>query len=193
MAREGLPADRLSDQALLMGLREGGPEAGLAFVRRFQRYVYGVALAVVDDPTLAEDLAQQTFERAWGRAASFDSARGTVKAWLAAIAHNLAVDSLRRAKLTPIDPADLVRLFGSGGDEPEACALQNAQDAQLHAALRALPAVQARAVVMAGIYAMSASEVAQSEGIPLGTAKTRIRLGMAKLRRALQAREVSRV
>jgi RNA polymerase sigma-70 factor (ECF subfamily) len=104
MARLGLPADRLSDQVLLSGLRDGSLDAGLAFGRRFQRHVYAVALAVVADPTLAEDAAQHTFERPWARASSFDPARGTVTSWLATIAHNLAVDLLRAGESHPPRP-----------------------------------------------------------------------------------------
>ena len=104
----------MADDALLAGLAAGGPEVGLAFVRRFQRHVFGVALAVVGDPHLAEDVAQQTFERAWRRAASFDPARGSVRTWLTTIAHNLAIDAVRSRKPTPVDPTDLIRLLGSG-------------------------------------------------------------------------------
>ena len=102
----------MTDDALLAGLAAGGPEVGLAFVRRFQRQVFGVALAVVGDHSLAEDIAQQTFERAWKRAASFDPGRGSVRTWLTTIAHNLAIDAVRSRKPTPVDPTDLVRLLG---------------------------------------------------------------------------------
>ena len=66
----------MDDEALLAGLATGDGDVGLAFVRRFQRQVYGVALAVVGDPTQAEDVAQQAFERAWRRAGTFDDTLG---------------------------------------------------------------------------------------------------------------------
>jgi RNA polymerase sigma-70 factor (ECF subfamily) len=185
MRRLGLPAERLPDEALMAGLTDGGPEVALAFVRRFQRKVYGVALAVVGDPTLAEDVAQQTFERAWRHAAVFDPRRGTVPAWLSRIAHNLAVDAVRTRKPTPVDPADLLAVLDPDGDTPERRSTRGETSAEVRTALRALPAEQARAVVMAGVYGLTAVEVANAEGIPLGTAKTRIRLAMAKLRHAL--------
>jgi RNA polymerase sigma factor (sigma-70 family) len=185
MARIGLPAERMADDALLAGLAAGGPEVGLAFVRRFQRHVFGVALAVVGDPHLAEDVAQQTFERAWRRAASFDPARGSVRTWLTTIAHNLAIDAVRSRKPTPVDPTDLIRLLGPGADEPERRSLGSESADELRSALTALPADQARAVVMAGVYGMTAQEIATADGVPLGTAKTRIRSAMIKLRLAL--------
>jgi len=190
VARIGLPAERMADDALLAGLGAGGPEVGLAFVRRFQRHVFGVALAVVGDAGLAEDVAQQTFERAWRRASSFDASRGSVRTWLTTIAHNLAIDMVRSRKPTPIDPTDLIRLLGTSQDEPEPRALRGESAAELRAAIGSLPVEQGRAVVMAGVYGMTAQEVADADGVPLGTAKTRIRSAMTKLRLALDPERV---
>jgi RNA polymerase sigma-70 factor (ECF subfamily) len=192
VARIGLPAERMTDDALLAGLAAGGPDVGLAFVRRFQRHVYGVALAVVGDAGLAEDVAQQTFERAWKRAGSFDSSRGSVRTWLTTISHNLAIDCVRSRKPTPVDPTDLIRLLGSGTDEPENRAIRSEAATELRAAIGQLPQDQARALVMAGVYGMTAQEVADADGIPLGTAKTRIRSAMIKLRAALDHEGVKR-
>jgi RNA polymerase sigma-70 factor (ECF subfamily) len=189
VTRIGLPAERIDDSALLAGLSSGDPASGVAFVRRFQRRVYGVALAIVGDATMAEDVAQQAFEKAWRRAASFDPAKGSVTSWLSAITHNLAIDAVRRRKPVPVDPSDLVRLLGPGTDEPEFHAGRTESAEELRQALRQLPAEQTRAVVMAGIYAMTAQEISDAEGIPLGTAKTRIRSGMQKLRAALVGQE----
>jgi RNA polymerase sigma-70 factor (ECF subfamily) len=186
VARIGLPAERMADDALLAGLGGGGPDVGLAFVRRFQPHVFGVALAVVGDPGLAEDVAQQTFERAWRRASSFDAGRGSVRTWLTTIAHNLAIDAVRARKPIPVDPTDLIRLLGPGAEEPEPRSLRTETADELRTAIGGLPPEQARAVVMAGVYGMTAQEVADADGIPLGTAKTRIRSAMIKLRHALE-------
>ncbi|HEX6394736.1 MAG TPA: sigma-70 family RNA polymerase sigma factor [Acidimicrobiales bacterium] len=175
----------MSDEALLAGLAGGGPEVGLAFVRRFQRHIFGVALAVLGEASLAEDVAQQTFVRAWRAAPGFDSTRGSVRTWLTTIAHNLAVDAARGRKSTPLDPSDLVRLMGPGFDEPEQLSMRKESAAELRQAIGSLPAEQARAVVMAGVYGFTAQQVADAEDIPLGTAKTRIRSAMHKLRSAL--------
>lgn len=180
----------MADDALLAGLSSGGPEVGLAFVRRFQRQIYGVALAVVGDPTLAEDVAQQAFIRAWKAAPAFDARRGSVRTWLTTITHNLAIDATRGRKARPLDPSDLVRLMGSGPDETEAWSLREESASELRSAIGGLPPEQGRAIVMAGVYGLTAQEVADAEGIPLGTAKTRIRSAMAKLRSALEPSEV---
>ncbi|WKX12227.1 RNA polymerase sigma factor [Streptomyces sp. NL15-2K] len=185
MRRLGPPLGRLSDEALLAGMATGAPEIALAFVRRFQRMVFGIAVAVVDDPQLAEDIAQQTFERAWRHAQVYDSRRGSVKTWLGTITHNLAIDAVRARKATPVSPEDLDALLGIVTRTPEQCALADEAASRIRAAVAGLPREQARAVVMAGIYGMTARQISEFEGIPLGTAKTRIRTAMGKLRTVL--------
>ena len=180
----GIPADPLPDDTLLAGLGAGDARLSLAFVGRFQRVVFGVALAVIGDPGMAEDVAQQTFERAWRHAQSYDSRRGSVRAWLTTIAHNLAVDVVRARTSAPVDPQDLPALLTAMTDTPERLAVAHDSAAGLRRALAGLPMAQARAVAMAGIYGMTARQVAESEGIALGTAKTRIRDGLRKLRSA---------
>src|SRR6202451_3170592 len=107
----GLVGDQQSDETLLAGLGAGDADLAVAFVRRFQRVVYGVALTVTRDPVTAEDVAQQAFEQAWRHAQVYDSRRGSVRAWLTTIAHNLAVDVLRARTSTPVDPDDLPALL----------------------------------------------------------------------------------
>ena len=188
--RMGIPADRLPDETLLAGLGTGDAELSLAFVRRFQRVVFGVAVTVLGDPTTAEDVAQQTFERAWRHAQVFDTRRGSVRAWLSTIAHNLAVDVLRARTSTPVDPQDLPALLTAMTDTPERFAVAHDSAQGLRQALADLPPGQARAVAMAGIYGMTARQISEAEGIPLGTAKTRIRDGMEKLRSAYLREDV---
>ncbi|MER5969502.1 sigma-70 family RNA polymerase sigma factor [Streptomyces sp. NPDC002055] len=183
--RTGLPLGRAADETLLAGLSTGDPEIAVAFVRRFQRTVYGVAIAVVSDPQLAEDIAQQTFERAWRHAQMYDSRRGSVKTWLTAIAHNLAIDAVRARRPTPVAPEDLDSLLELVTETPEQRAVADDTAARIRAAVAALPGAQGRALVMAGIYGMTARQVAEFEDIPVGTAKTRIRAAMGKLRLAL--------
>lgn len=187
--RVGLPVDAMTDGALLAGFPTGDPDVALAFVRRFQGHVYAVALAVSGDRGTAEDLTQQVFERVWRRARSFDESKGTVRTWLTTITRNLALDSLRRRRSEPVDPGDLIRLLGPSPDQPEDATVREEARETLRAGVRRLPPDQARAVVMAGVYRMTAREVADAESIPLGTAKTRIRTAMIKLREQLDPNE----
>lgn len=186
----GSHADRLPDETLLAGLGAGDADLAVAFVRRFQRVVYGVALTVTRDPVTAEDVAQQAFEQAWRHAQVYDSRRGSVRAWLTTIAHNLAIDVLRARTSAPVDPAELPALLTAVTETPERVAVARDSAAGLRRALAQLPGTQARAVAMAGIYGMTARQIAVTEDIPLGTAKTRIRDGMLKLRAALLPEDV---
>jgi RNA polymerase sigma factor (sigma-70 family) len=180
----------MPDETLLAGLGAGDGDLALAFVRRFQRIVFGVAMTVVGDPAVAEDVAQQAFEQAWRHAQVYDSRRGTVRAWLTTITHNLAVDVLRARTSAPVDPDDLPALLTAVTETPERVAVANDRAAGLRRELSRLPAPQARAVAMAGIYGLTARQIADAENVPLGTAKTRIRDGMQKLRAAYLEEEV---
>ena len=181
----GFSVSRLPDEALLSGLATGDPELTVTFVRRFQRKVVGVAIAVLGDPQLAEDIAQQTFERAWRHAQIYDSRRGSVTTWLTTIAHNLAIDAIRSRRPEPVAPEDLDTLLDVVTETPEQHALVDEASSTLRSAVAELPREQGRALVMAGIYGMTAQQIADWEHIPLGTAKTRIRTAMGKLRTTL--------
>ena len=180
----GTAPDVLPDETLLAGLGAGDADLALAFVRRFQRIVFGVAVSVIGNPAAAEDVAQQTFEQAWRHAQVYDSRRGSVRTWLTTIAHNLAVDVLRARTSAPVDPDELPALLTAVTETPERVAVAHDRAAGLRRELGRLPAPQARAVAMSGIYGMTARQVADAEGVPLGTAKTRIRDGLQKLRTA---------
>jgi len=179
-----------ADDALLAGYATGDPDASLAFVRRHQRRVFGLAMSIVCDAALAEDVAQEAFIRAWRHATTYDTRRGSVPAWLLTITRNLAIDALRLRRARAVDPETLrsLALEASGpGSQPAAAAEASADASRLRSALASLPEEQRRALVLAALCGRTAKEVSESEGIPLGTAKTRIRSGMQKLRIALIA------
>src|SRR4051794_2175307 len=96
--------DTLSDEALLAGLASGDADDAAAFVRRFQHRVYGLAWTIVRDEDLADEVAQDTFVRAWRHAAGYDPRRGRVAAWLLTIARNVAIDRARIRRIAPADP-----------------------------------------------------------------------------------------
>jgi RNA polymerase sigma factor (sigma-70 family) len=185
---------RLTDEAVLAGYAVGDVDAAGEFIRRFRRRVYGVAIAITRDARLAEDLAQEAFVRAWRHAETFDPRRGNVAGWLSVITRNLAIDAMRtqpRSEL--VDPDDLDWLSPPAPEPNPADAAIRASDSEwLRRALDEVPDEQRRAVVLAGILGFTAEEVAERERIPVGTAKSRIRLAMDKLRRAHAATEAAR-
>jgi RNA polymerase sigma factor (sigma-70 family) len=182
--RTGTASAAQSDEVLLAGLGAADPDLAVTFVRRFQRIVFGVAQAVTGDPATAEDVAQRAFEQAWRHAPVYDSRRGSVRAWLTTITRNLAIDAVRTRTAVPMDPDDLPIVLAAMTDNPERATVAHDSAERLRKALAALPAPQARAVAMSGIYGLTGRQVAETEGIPLGTAKTRIRDGLQKLRAA---------
>jgi RNA polymerase sigma-70 factor (ECF subfamily) len=180
----------VSDDALLAGLATGDPEAAAAFVRRFQRRVFGLAFTIVGEARAAEDVAQEAFLRAWRHAGAYDARRGTVVTWLLTITRNLAIDAVRVRRPVTLDPDVILGLDLAGAERlpEELVALRDDAD-RLAAALARLPAEQRRALVLAGLMGRTAREVSEAEGIPLGTAKTRIRTGLLRLRAALVSEE----
>jgi len=178
------------DEALLAGMAAGDADAASAFVARFQRRVYGLAVTIIRDAKAAEDVAQEALVRAWRHSAAYDPRRGSVATWLLTITRNLAIDAMRVRRPMAMDP-DLLLSMAVPSSAPEPGAMAVAQDdaGRLHEALTELPPDQRRAIVLAGILGLSAREVAEHESIPLGTAKTRIRTAMLRLRVALVTEE----
>jgi RNA polymerase sigma-70 factor (ECF subfamily) len=185
-----------SDEAVLAGLATGDRDAAAVFVRRFQRRVLGVALAVTGDLGRAEDVAQEAFVRAWRHAGAFDPRRGSVLTWLLAITRNLAIDARRVEAVRPAVPAPMVGLdltdrppVGGGtrsaGTDPADVAARNDEAARVAVAMQQLPTEQRRALVLATIHGLTAREVGLQEQVPLGTAKTRIRTALLRLRDSL--------
>jgi RNA polymerase sigma factor (sigma-70 family) len=177
--------DRLGDDALLAALALDEPDAAVVFVRRFQRRVYGLALAVTGDAGVAEDVAQQAFERAWRHAGSFDARRGSVTTWLLTITRNLAIDALRLRRPVPVDGAVLDDLLPAASADVEGDAVSGDQLRRVRAELSALPVEQRRAVVLATVLGRTSAEIAALESVPVGTAKTRLRTGLRRLRARL--------
>ena len=172
-----------SDEALLAGLAAGDQQAAAAFVRRFQRRAYGLARTIVGNPRDAEDVAQDAFLRAWRYAAGYDPRRGTVLTWLLTIVRNVAIDRMRLKPAEPLDPDVLAsKLQLERAREAREEGWQLAEREHLREALAVLPVEQRRALLLAAYFGRTAREVAELEGVPLGTAKTRIRSAMVRLR-----------
>lgn len=136
-------------------------------------------------PHDAPDALQEIFLRVWRAAAQFDPARGRVATWLAAITRHYVARQIatRRPSLGQIEAALTDGRAQQAADEP---ALQREREQAVLRALRGLPIEQRRVVVLAYFAGMTQTQIAEHLGIPLGTAKKRIRLAMQKLRPAVQ-------
>ena len=180
----------LSDEGLLAGMAVGEQAAAVTFVRRYQRRVFGLAYSMTGDTGVAEDVAQEAMLRAWRHAPVFDPRRGSVASWVLTITRNLAIDALRLRRAVPTDPDDFAAAaLRSNEHDPEDAVRRGDVRELVRGGLEALPPEQRRAVVLAAVYGRTALEISESEGIPLGTAKTRIRTALIRLRVAVEQSE----
>jgi RNA polymerase sigma-70 factor (ECF subfamily) len=144
--------------------------------------VYGLALTILRDAGQADEVAQETFVRAWRHAATYDVRRGRVATWLLTIARNLAIDHARLRRPTPVDPDVIASELDIAQEEAP---LDVGERERVRRAVAALPDDQRRALVLAMYAGKTAREIAELDGVPLGTVKTRIRAAMLRLRETL--------
>src|SRR5262245_14749398 len=176
------------DEELMRQVAGGSAEALGLLHRRYARLVFGLAVSTLDRAA-AEDLVQDVFLAVWRNAGRFDPERGTVRAWLMQIAHFRILNELRRRSRQPeiLPDADGLVLAGipAGDPGPAEATWQEHRRAVLSSALDELPAAQREALGLAFLEDLTHEEVAAELGVPLGTAKTRIRAGLQKLRGTL--------
>ncbi len=173
------------DVALMRRVRERDERAVEELVRRFERPLYSLAYRVAGSDRFAQDVVQEAFVTVWRDADRYDPARGAVSSWLLTMTRFKAIDMLRRetgAKRRHVD-VDL-SLEPSDHDVHEETWLRTRRET-VRTALRELPDTQREAVTLAFFDGLTHVEVAEALAIPLGTAKSRIREGLLRLRRVL--------
>jgi len=172
-----------NDGALISAIRSGNQEAMAQLYDRYSSVVYAVALRVLGDTATAEDVLQEIFMQLWRNPGSFDASRGNLAPWLAVIARNRAVDVLRKRRpQTEISETVVSVEPDLAGEADRGRAAE-----KVRAVLKEMPAQQRSALEMAYFEGYSHSEISEKTGEPLGTIKTRIRTGLMRLRRALEA------
>src|SRR5262245_35776162 len=180
------------DEALLARVAAGDTRALETLYDRYSGVVYGTALRILGAAELAEEVVQETFWRVWRRSGTFQPGRGQASSWILGIAHNLAIDELRRQRARPnpvYDEEDrpVLRDLEDSRMDVASAALEEEQRRLISAALDQIPAEQREAIELAYFGGLSQSEIAARLHNPLGTVKTRIRLGLQKLRDILTA------
>jgi RNA polymerase sigma-70 factor, ECF subfamily len=178
-------AERLADEELMPLIGAKDPEAFEVFYDRHGGVAYSLAYRIVGEKTAAEDVTQEAFISIWRSGARFDRARGSVRSWTLSIVRNRAIDALRsRAgkapKLVFDDEAILEQRPAEERTEEEAMRHETASE--LRGALGTLPGDQAKVIELAYFGGFSHSEIARMLGVPLGTVKGRMRLGLEKIR-----------
>jgi RNA polymerase sigma-70 factor (ECF subfamily) len=175
------PQEVAKDAVLVERMRSGDGSAIGQLYDRYSGIVYSVALRVLNDTGAAEDVLQEVFLQLWRNPGVFDASRGSLGAWLAVIARNRAIDSLRKRK--PETEVENVILAVNCDLENETARKVSVEKAR--AALANLPAEQRKAVELAFFQGLTHTEIAAKTGEPLGTIKTRIRTALISLRKAM--------
>lgn len=174
------------DQALLSRVIRGDQAAFAALFDRYGAPAFGLALKVCHNRALAEDVVQEAFLSIWQRAGGFDPAKGNVSTYLFSAVHNKAVDAIRHEEsVRRREERTMDFAAESGGEEVIEAAWLGVRRKEVRAAVDALSPVQREALQLAYFEGLTYSEVADRLGIPLGTAKTRLRDGMTRLRAQL--------
>ena len=176
---------RLADEDLMAIVDRKDPEAFEALYDRHGGAAYSLAFRIVGDRSLAEDTTQEAFLSIWRSKSGFDRARGSVRSWVLSIVRNRAIDHLRRGgALAPkLDHDDESVLEARPAeDRTDLEAIRRETAGELRAALEGLPREQSQVIELAYFGGFSHTEIASMIGMPLGTVKGRMRLGLEKIR-----------
>jgi RNA polymerase sigma-70 factor (ECF subfamily) len=172
----------MDDNELIQLVVQRDRDAFITLYDRHSAKVFGLTLRLLGEQMAAEEVTQDTFLKLWTRADTFSSTKGSLLAWLLTIARRTALDRIRLDNRrpdfsNPSDPDDVWRLSPDPDSQTD-----EARWRSLHFSLLELPDDQRQVIELAYYYSMSQSQIAEFLAIPLGTTKTRLRLGMEKLR-----------
>jgi RNA polymerase sigma-70 factor (ECF subfamily) len=176
------------DGALATRIGNGDAEALGILYDRYSRVVYSFALRMVADPGSAEELTQEVFIRVWRQGGQYQHSRGALLTWILSITHNMAIDEIRRRKRRPQiqdageDADQLIYGLVDARADVEGQAWLGALRELVRTALDDIPASQRTAIELAYFGGLTQREIADRLGEPLGTIKTRMRLGLLKLK-----------
>ncbi|MCI0346470.1 MAG: sigma-70 family RNA polymerase sigma factor [Chloroflexi bacterium] len=184
--RTAAPIDEL-DRAVLVRVTAGELHALEELYDRYRAMAYSIALRITGEPAAAEDVVQDAFLGVWRHADRYVEARGSVKTWLLSIVHHRSVDAVRRRRPT-------TELPEAEASPPEQLVLPDVwtevsgriDAANVRAALASLSDVQREALELAYFGGLTQTEIAERTSTPLGTVKSRMRLGLLAMRRGLE-------
>jgi RNA polymerase sigma-70 factor (ECF subfamily) len=177
----------LSDEALVALVARGDEPALAELYDRVGRIAYGLALRIVRDERLAEDAVQEGFLAVWRTAASFRAERAKASTWILTLVHRRAVDLVRREERRRAEPLpdEIPMRAGDSSTPTDEAAWLRYERERVQAALSQLPDMQREAIELAYYGGYSQSELAERLGVPLGTIKSRMFAGLARLRELL--------
>jgi RNA polymerase sigma-70 factor (ECF subfamily) len=178
----------LADEELMLLVGEGDARAFEQIFDRHASVAYSLARRICRQQALAEDAVQEAFMSLWRNAGRFDRGRGGVRSWLLCVVHNRTIDALRRARVYDgrvVHDEELMQRIAAA-ELTDVEVLRRCDARQLRDALDQLPAGQRRAIELSYYAGVSHHQIAELLGLPTGTVKGRIRLGLQKLRALLE-------
>lgn len=175
-------ARQAEEAALLLRIRDHDQRAVEDLYARYSRPLFSLAYQVTGSDRYAQDVVQEVFIAVWRDAARFDPARGSASSWLFALARHKAIDFVRKEAAIRRRTADVDLSFEEASDDVDQDAWLNIRRERVREALKQLPEAQRTVVELAFFSGLTHVEVAEHLDIPLGTAKTRIRTGLLRLR-----------
>jgi RNA polymerase sigma-70 factor, ECF subfamily len=187
-----MPSYNRTDEELMSALQRGETWAMTALYDRYARLIYSLALRMLNDRSSAEEVVQEVFVKVWRRCGDFDAARGKFSSWLTGIAHHHTVDELRRRRARPTASVDEEALDGiaDSATPPDEVAQTSYDRRRIVQALQEIPDDQRRCIELAYFEGYTQEEISERLGQTLGTVKTRIRLGMQKLKSLLVEEQI---
>lgn len=182
-----IPLEAADDATLVTRLAEGDSAALETLYDRYNRVVYSFAIRMLADVSSAEELTQEVFLRLWRQGGSYQQGRGAFLTWLLSITHNMAIDEIRRRKRRPLiqdggEDDQTLLMAPDLKSDVEGEAWLGALQEIVRGALAEIPEAQRRAIELAYFSGLTQREIADRLGEPLGTIKTRMRLGLLKMR-----------
>jgi RNA polymerase sigma-70 factor, ECF subfamily len=183
----------LADEDLMQLVQRGQAPAFDLIYERHAQAAFSLAYRIAGTRNLAEDVVQEAFLSIWRAGGRYDRARGSVRTWVLGIVHHRAIDALRRSAVHETrrasDEGIAERL--EGGVRTDVEAARHEESATVRAAIEQLPADQSRVIELAYFGGFTHTEIAELLDAPVGTIKGRMRLGLIKLRSALEGGQVS--
>ena len=184
------PTKTLDSEDLLGLVVIGRTEALEEIYDRYSHPVYSLVLGLLREPAIAEEVTQEVFLRVWMRSSSFKPLSGKAKTWILSIAHHRAIDRLRqqrpRQKESPLE--DFLEgewQMGTEAGAVEQTAILQEESVKIQEAMKKLPEEQPQVLVLGYFRGFTQAEISKGLNVPLGTVKTRMRLGIQKLRQSL--------
>ena len=183
-----IDASTLNDEELLAAIQQSDEGALAELYDRYGRLAFGLAYRILGERGTAEDVVQEAYLAVWRRSTSFKADRGSARAWLMSIVHNAAIDRRRgrfkrEQEAVPLD--DLAFKLENEAEDPFALVSEQIDAEKVRSALGTLPGEQREAIELAYFGGLTQQEISDRTGTPLGTVKSRMRLGLHKLRSLL--------